>query len=83
VRTSRYSGSPIGARLLGAVEHGDRLDRGGQRGDEVRDENGRYSRTLSTPTFSPWATRCSTVSWAVSAPEPIIMITRSASGAPT
>ena len=44
------------ARLLGAVEHGDASARSRQRGDEVaRRENGRYSRTLSTPTFSPAA----------------------------
>ena len=46
-------------------------------------ENGRNSLTFSTPTFSPRAARYSTVSWAVSAPEPIITMTRSASGCPT
>ena len=43
---------------------------------------GRYSRTFSTPTFSPCAIRCSTVSCTVSAPEPMSTMTRSASGAP-
>ena len=46
-------------------------------------EKGRKSLTLRTPTFSPRPTRWSTVSCATSAPEPIIMMTRSASGAPT
>ena len=44
---------------------------------------GRYRRTFTMPTFSPWAVRCSTVSSAASAPEPIRITTRSASGAPT
>ena len=34
------------------------------------------------PTFSPWATRWSMVSCAVSQPEPISTMTRSASGWP-
>jgi hypothetical protein len=46
-------------------------------------ENGRYKRTLRSPTFSPAAVSASTVSWATSAPEPIMTMTRSASGAPT
>ncbi len=45
-------------------------------------EKGRNSRTFTTPTRSPRAARCSTVSWAHSAPEPISSTTRSASGWP-
>ena len=44
---------------------------------------GRKSLTFRTPTFSPLAMRYSAASSAVSAPLPIMMITRSASGAPT
>ena len=44
------------ARLLGAVEHGDRLDAWPAARRRSRSTvNGRYSRTLSTPTFSPRA----------------------------
>ncbi|OAD20690.1 hypothetical protein THIOM_003588 [Candidatus Thiomargarita nelsonii] len=46
------------------------------------EENGRNSRTLSIPTFSPDSSRCSTVSWTASAPEPMRMTTFSASSAP-
>ena len=45
-------------------------------------ENGRYRRTLSTPIFSPLARAHSTYSWVVSAPEPMMIMTFSASGAP-
>ncbi len=45
--------------------------------------NGRYSRTLRSAIFSPFATRWATASSAASAPEPIITTMRSASGAPT
>ncbi len=45
--------------------------------------NGRYSRTLRTPTFSPPALSHSTASWVTSAPLPITTMTRSASGCPT
>ncbi len=44
--------------------------------------NGRYSRTFRMPTFSPRAVRWSTASCAVSAPDPISTITRSAAGSP-
>ena len=37
--------------------------------------NGRYSRTITAPTFSPCAFRYSIVSWTVSAPEPIRTMT--------
>ena len=40
---------------------------------------GRYSRTLSRPTFSPRAASSSTASSAAPTPDPIITITRSAS----
>ncbi len=43
---------------------------------------GRKRRTFSTPTFCPRPTSQSTVSWAVSAPEPMRTTTRSASGWP-
>ena len=46
-------------------------------------ENGRNKRTLTTPTFSPCAVKYLTVEATVSAPEPMMMITRSASGAPS
>jgi len=44
--------------------------------------NGRYSRTVSRPTFSPRRTSSSTVSPRQPAAEPIATTTRSASGAP-
>src|ERR1019366_8304317 len=45
--------------------------------------NGRYRRTFSTPTLAPSRFRYSTVSSAVSPPEPIMISTRSAFGSPT
>ena len=45
-------------------------------------EKGRYRRTTTAPTFSPFFRSASIVSSAVSAAEPISTITRSASGAP-
>ena len=45
-------------------------------------EKGRYRRTTTAPTFSPFFCSASIVSSAVSAEEPISTITRSASGAP-
>ena len=56
-----------------------------ERGSDVMNaprSKGRYSRTFTSPTFSPFATSASTVSCAVSQPEPITMRTRSASGWP-
>ena len=44
--------------------------------------NGRYSRTWTTPTFSPAAVRVATVSTTVSPADPMTTITRSASGWP-
>ncbi len=44
--------------------------------------NGWKSRTTTTPTFWPVAFRASTVSCTAPAAEPMITITRSASGAP-
>ena len=44
--------------------------------------NGRYSRTWSTPTRSPWSTSVVTVSCTVCAADPISTTTRSASGWP-
>jgi hypothetical protein len=44
--------------------------------------NGRYSRTVRTPTFSPRAAKASTASVAAPAADPISTMTRSASGAP-
>ena len=43
---------------------------------------GRYKRTFTTPTRCPDALSESTVSWTASAPEPMMTITCSASGAP-
>ena len=70
------------ARLLGAVQHRNRLHRCRQRLQKCLASNGRYSRTFSRPTFSPCRISASTASSAASAPEPMITITRSASGAP-
>ena len=46
-----------GAGLLGAVEHGDARTVAGSAATKCSTEKGRNRRTLSTPTFSPWATR--------------------------
>ena len=46
------------------------------------EENGRYNLTLTSPTFSLCSRRACTVSSAVSQPDPIITMTRSASFAP-
>ncbi len=43
---------------------------------------GRKSRTMRSPTFSPFCISLSTVSRATAAPEPIMIITLSASSAP-
>jgi hypothetical protein len=47
----------VGARFLAAVEHGNGLHVAGSAASSAVGENGRYSRTFSTPTFSPRATR--------------------------
>jgi hypothetical protein len=43
-----------GAGLLGAVEDGDLLDGLGQAATKCLMSNGRYRRTFTRPTFSPW-----------------------------
>jgi len=43
-------------------------------------ENGRYKRTIKAPTFSPFSTKVSIVSLIGPSPEPITIITFSASG---
>ncbi len=70
----------VRARLLGAVEHGDPARGRGQRVEQRADRERPEQRTCSTPTRSPRAFRWATVSAAVSAPEPITTMTRSASG---
>ena len=71
VTTSRYSGSPDSAGLLRAVEHGEGAHRRGSAATNAAIENGRNRCTFTTPTFSPACRSQSTVSWAISPPEPI------------
>ncbi len=81
--TSRYSGSPALPGSLVRSSTAMALTVGGSAATKRSTANGRYSRTFTTPTFSPRPARASTVSSAASAPEPMRTITRSASGAPT
>ena len=82
VITSLYSGSPSAPGSLVRSSTAIAFTPAGNAFTKCSAENGRYSRTFSNPTFSPCLFRYSTVSRAVSAPEPIRMITRSASGGP-
>ncbi len=71
------------ARFLAAVENGDRLDGRGQRGQECACIEWPIQANLDhADLFALLASAASTASSAASAPEPIITITRSASGAP-
>ena len=45
------------ARFLGAIQNRDGFHAGRQCFDELAVSNGRYNRTFSTPTFSPFLTR--------------------------
>ena len=45
------------AGLLGAVQHRNLLGGGGDGGDQLVRAEGRYRRTFTRPTFSPWAFR--------------------------
>ncbi len=55
---------------------------GGRAARNASTGNGRYSRIVSMPTFSPRRTSSSTVSARQPADDPIATTTRSASGAP-
>ena len=81
--TSKYSGSPGPPGSFVRSRTASVLTVFGRPARKCWIENGRYSRTLSSPTFSPCAVSASTASCAVSAPEPISSTTRSASGAPS
>ena len=83
VTTSTYNGSPV---LPGSFVRSNTamvFVVAGNALAKCSTENGRYKRTLSTPIFSPFGSRYSTVSCAISAPEHITTMTRSASFAPT
>ncbi len=81
-RTSRYSGSPIAPGSL--VRSSTAIERTvfGSAATNAPVSNGRYSRTVTMPTFSPPATSFATASCVAPVPEPICTTTRSASGAP-
>ena len=81
-QTSRYSGSPsLPGSLVRSSTAAARTVAGSASASAFAGK-GRYSRTFTTPTFSPRAQSRPTVSWAVSQAEPMQMMTRSASGAP-
>ncbi len=80
--TSRNSGSPSDPGSLVRSSTATRRAVGGRAASSASAGNGRYSRTVATPTFSPRAARYSAVCPAVCAPEPMITSTRSASGSP-
>ena len=82
VSTSWYSGSPTAPGSLVRSSTAIALVVFGSAAKKWSGENGRNRWTCTTPTFSPCAVRKSTVSRAVSAPEPMTTSTRSASGAP-
>jgi hypothetical protein len=73
----------VGAGLLGAVQHGDGFACDRQGREQVLRAKGRNSRTLIMPTFSPWRQEVDGLLGGTDAPEPMSMMTRSASGAPT
>ena len=80
--TSRNSGSPIEPGSFVRSSTAIRRTLGGSASSSARVGNGRYRRSCTTPTRSPWAVSDATVSRTVSAPDPITTITRSASGCP-
>ncbi len=79
VEVERLAGA---ARLLGAIEHGHPVHGRRQGPDEVLDREGAVEPHLHHADLLAALARCSTVSSAVSAPDPMSTITRSASGAP-
>src|SRR5450759_119649 len=81
--TSRYSGSPEAPGSLVRSRTAINLTLFGRDLRKAVVSNGRYRRTRTTPTFSPFSTRFLTVASAVSPPDAIMMITRSASGGET
>ncbi len=80
--TSWYSGSPGAPGSFVRSSTAIARTVGGSAPANASAENGRKSRTFTTPTFSPPATSASTVSSTAPTPEPISTTTRSASGAP-
>jgi hypothetical protein len=82
VATSRKSGSPLEPGSLVRSSTAIRRTVAGRASSSCRDGNGRNSLTCNTPTRSPRDTRVCTVSRAVSAPDPMRITTRSASGWP-
>ena len=82
VTMSRYIGSPRAPGSFVRSSTAIALTVAGSAFAKCSRENGRYRRTFSTPTFSPFAISHSTASCVTSAPEPITMTTRSASGCP-
>ena len=82
VSTSRNSGSPSEPGSLVRSSTAIRRTVSGSAASTAGAGTGRYSRICSTPTRSPAAVRCATVSRAVCAPEPITTSTRSAAGSP-
>ncbi len=83
VTTSWNSGSPTApgsfVRSSTAIE----LTVAGSAASRASVGNGRNKRIVASPTFSPSATSFATVSPTAPEPEPIITMTRSASGAPS
>ena len=82
VTTSWYSGSPMADGSLQRSSTTTFRAVAGRAAAKRSDTNGRYSRTLIRPTFSPCAHRWSTTSSAVLQTDPIATSTVSASGAP-
>jgi hypothetical protein len=78
--TSRKSGSPSEPGSLVRSSTATRCTEGGSAVTSSAAGNGRNSRTRMTPTRSPRAARYPAVAAAVSAPEPMMTMTRSASG---
>ena len=80
VLVERFS---LGAGFLGAVQHAIFLTVAGRALTSSAAGNGRNRRTFSTPTLAfSRVIMASTVSSTASAPDPIRIMTRSASGAP-
>ena len=83
VRTSSYRGSPSEPGSLVRSSTAMAFTVAGSAPSKCSTLKGRNRRTLSRPTFSPCAIRWVTTSSMASAPEPIMITIRSASGAPT
>ena len=82
VTTSWYSGSPMAPGSLVRSSTAIDFTLFGSAATKASVSKGRYSRTVSRPTFSPAAVSCSTASRDAPTPDPICTSTRSASGAP-